>query len=61
MIIIIIVIINRFCLIHPLYMVLRSHSTHTRTRNIKITILFNNGHPVAIPSRFFDNFLCVTT
>ena len=63
-IIIIIIIINRFYLTHPLYMVLRSNITftqYTRTRNIKITVLFNIGHPVAIPARSFDNFFCVTT
>ena len=39
--------------------ILYSHNSHTRTRNTEMTILFNSGHPVAIPARFFDNsFLC---
>ena len=62
--IIIIIIINRLYLTDPLYMVLRSNITftqYTRTRNIKITVLFNSGHPVGIPARCFDNFFCVTT
>ena len=58
-------IINSFYLTHPIYMVLRSNITFTqyspRTYNIKITILFNSGHPLAIPAHSFDNFFCVTT
>ena len=61
---VIIIIINRFYLAHPLYMILPSNITftqYTHIHNIKTTILFDSGHPVATLARSFDNFFCVTT
>ena len=43
------------CIVHGSSFKHNIHAILTRTRNIKITILFNSGHPMAIPARSFDN------